>query len=118
MSAGRPRKFETPDQMDEAVQQYFRTILENELPATVTGLARHLGMSRQALCNYEGRDEFVDTVKNAKQMVEEAIESGMYRGYSTPGAIFSLKNNFGWRDQQEIINSGEQIQKIIMEDAE
>jgi hypothetical protein len=61
----------------------------------------HLGLSRQGLLNYQNRDGFVDTLKRARLRVENALEQRLY-GNSPAGAIFNLKNNFGWRDKQEL----------------
>ena len=98
---GRPVMYKTPEEMQKAIDEYFRECDTNNDPYTVTGLALALGMSRQALINYENRDEFVDTIKKAKQRVEAYIEKKMY-GNNVTGLIFNLKNNFGWVDRQEI----------------
>lgn len=116
MPAGRPPKYETPEQMQEAIDFYFNKdnsngayILTGEdtktyLP-TISGLAYSLGMTTEALRNYEGKEEFLATVKRAKQKVEVALEQRLY-GQAVVGTIFNLKNNFGWRDKSENEISG------------
>lgn len=86
--------------------------------ATITGLAVALKTTRETLLDYEnglhdGKDEslsdeqiaeneqikdFSDTIKEAKLRIYEDTEQQLYRGKPT-GAIFSLKNNYGWVDK-------------------
>lgn len=101
--AGRPLKFESVQVLKEKVEQYFTDTEMAE--QTITGLAIHLATSRETLCNYENRDEFFDTIKNAKDRIEHAYEM---RGLKVGNAfdIFRLKN-MGWKDKQETEHSGE-----------
>lgn len=70
-------------------------------PPTITGLALHLGLSsRQALLNYQGKDEFNDTVTRAKLRVEAYAEERLFDKDGVQGAKFSLANNFSnWNDK-------------------
>ena len=124
MPAGRPPKYTSPDEMQRLIDLYFLACksrmledgaryledlseddlsivndVEGSIP-TVSGLAYHLGMSTEALRNYEDKDEFLATVKKAKQRVEVFLENRLHAGQPT-GAIFNLKNNFGWKDKLE-----------------
>lgn len=104
MPVGRPPKYDTPEQMQDAIDAYF-ALCDDDNPPLVSGLAYHLGMSTEALRNYQEKDEFLATVKRAKQRVEIALEKRL--NASAPvGAIFSLKNNFGWKDKTEQELSG------------
>lgn len=108
--AGRPLKFESPEQMQKLIDKYFAETPEQEL--TITGLALALDTDRQTLINYEKRDEYFDTIKKAKTRIELSYEKAL-RKYGRTGDIFALKN-FGWSDKQEIennvsINSYEQL---------
>lgn len=94
--------------------------------ATVTGLAVYLDTTRDTLMDYENgtyddRDadgnvielteveqeyndqvaKYSDTIKRAKQMIYEDTEQQLYKSGASTGAIFSLKNNYGWRDKVE-----------------
>lgn len=86
--------------------------------ATITGLAVALDTTRETLLDYEkkkhdGKDrelteielaenkqivDFSDTIKKAKLRIYADTEQQLYRGKPT-GAIFSLKNNYGWVDK-------------------
>lgn len=96
-AGGRPKKYETPVAMQEAIGFYLHRN-ENH---TICGLALALGFnSRQSLLNYEGySEEFLDTIKKAKLAIETEYESAL-RSNHTTGAIFALKN-FGWTDKRE-----------------
>ncbi len=131
MPAGRPPFYDNVEDLSKSIEDYFESIAakwvdmpvddndsedeeEDEKkpskpgkylipsrPATITGLAYHLGFtSRQALINYEEKPEFVDTIKRAKLRIEMAYEESIH-GKNAAGPIFALKN-FGWTDRQEV----------------
>lgn len=106
---GRPVKYETVEEMQEVIDRYFQKggpawieMGDAEMFApTVEGLAYELNLSRQGLLEYQGKDEFSDAIKRAKQRIAIALEQRLY-GNNVTGLIFNLKNNFGWKDKQEI----------------
>ena len=72
-------------------------------PYTITGLAIELGLDRKALINYSEKDEFSNTIKKAKTIVENWLEEHLISGQgNATGIIFNLKNNYNWRDKQEV----------------
>ncbi|MHA1541416.1 MAG: terminase small subunit [Candidatus Hodarchaeales archaeon] len=79
------------------IENYFASRPDNEL--TITGLALALDTSRETLMNYESKDEFFDTIKRAKDRIQESYERSM-RKRGNAGDIFALKN-FGWKDKVE-----------------
>lgn len=116
--AGRPLKFKTPEDMQAAIDAYFKAcdehIIEYEKdgkviklhkpePYTMTGLAIALGFdSRQSLINYKNRTQFLDTIKKARLKVEDQVERLMLTSSGVvAGIIFNAKNNFGWVDKTE-----------------
>ena len=100
-NAGRPPFFETKEELDKKIQEYFDDCDRYDQPFTITGLALHLGFcSRQSLYDYEKKEEFSYSIKRAKAMVENAYEKALSTSPSATGAIFALKN-FGWKDKQE-----------------
>jgi hypothetical protein len=93
--------------MQEAVDAYFDS-LGDEMP-TITGLALSLGFdSRAGLLYYQDeKPEFLATVKRAKSRVERSMERELInRNGTVTGLIFNLKNNFGWKDAQELNHTG------------
>jgi hypothetical protein len=98
MGAGRPLKFEDHEALKQAINDYFTNTKKDEW--TITGLAIHLETSRETLLNYQDREEFFDTIKRAKDMVEHSYEIDLKKkGHA--GSIFALKN-MNWTDRQEI----------------
>ena len=113
MPAGRPPIFETPEQLETAIDAY---IADESTDRTVTGLAIYLGFeSRQSMYDYEKKPEFSYLIKKALLIVENGYEKKV--GGTTPtGAIFVLKN-MGWKDktEQEIsgsLNTGVDLSKL------
>ncbi len=119
---GRPLKYKTVKALDDAVQDYFawcdnrmtsvyvkdlgdNVQISSPAPYTMSGLARALGITRQNLLEYQARDQFSDTVRRARQRVEEYAETMLYEGRNAAGVIFNLKNNFGWVDQTQVDNT-------------
>lgn len=103
MRSGRPLKYKSVKAMQEDIDNYFAECDENGKPYTVSGLAYALGTNRQTLLNYEEKEDFFDTIKSAKAKIELFNEEMLYnKDVSTTGVIFNLKNNYGWKDKQEI----------------
>lgn len=75
-------------------------VMTKQIPYTITGLALALDTSRETLLQYEGRPEFVDTIKKAKDKCHNYVENSLLTSNPT-GAIFNLKNNYGWKDKTE-----------------
>lgn len=105
--SGRPRKFETPEDIYDQAEEYFSTCKAINEPFTVTGLAMALGTWRDVLMDYEDGvygPEFSEAIKHVKLRVENGYELRLFCANPT-GAIFGLKN-MGWRDTQEHELSG------------
>lgn len=109
---GRPLKFKTVEELQEKIDSYFTDTLREEW--TITGLAMALDTYRQTLINYEGKEEFVDAVKKAKQRVENGYEIDLKKN-GRSGTIFALKN-FDWKDKTEtdVTSKGESISPILV----
>lgn len=115
---GRRMKYETVEELSARIEDYFADCEERALPRTMSGLAYHLEMSTESLRNYGERDLFSAVVRRAKQRVEIYLEQRL-DGSSPTGAIFNLKNNFGWKDKTEQEHSGhvstERIERTIVD---
>lgn len=115
---GRPPKFRTPEEMQDAAEDYFAKTVGNTiekmdkdgntwtepapLPVTMAGLARHLGFSRQALLEYKKKSKFLVPIQRAKQLVEDFAEGKLYSPGCAKGASFALKNNHDWEDRSQV----------------
>lgn len=94
---GRPLLFKDKETLQARIDEYFRVTPKEDW--TITGLAIALDTSRETLCNYEEKEEFFDTVKKGKDMVEHSYELDLKR-HGRTGSIFALKN-FDWKDKVE-----------------
>lgn len=98
MPAGRPPFFETPEQLENKIKDFF----DSGEHITITGLAYHLGFeSRQSFYDYEKHDEFSYIIKRTRLRVEMNYEMNLVYAKNPTGSIFALKN-MGWSDKQEI----------------
>lgn len=111
---GRPMTYSNPEELEHVIQLYFDTCDRQERPYTVSGLAFAVGMTRDQLIKYQERPEFMDTIKYAKQKVAVYVEEQLYRkSGSVTGIIFSLKNNFGWKDTIENVNKNLDLNELL-----
>ena len=112
---GGPVKFDDPEEMQKIIERYFLECSKTKEVPTVTGLAYALGTNRQMLLRYENAEEcdwlkrfdrsvkaeFRDTIKRAKAFIESRYEQALFQQGKTVGAIFTLKNNYGYVDKTE-----------------
>lgn len=124
-AGGRPPMYKSKEEIQKKIDAYFEQCKGELLydaegnpmidkngnpirvgcrPLTITGLALALGFnSRQALINYQCKEEFHDTIMRAKSKVEQYAEERLFDKDGANGAKFSLANNFdGWREKQQI----------------
>jgi hypothetical protein len=98
---GKPPYYSDPLELQKACDKYFEQCIENEIPATITGLTLALGFcTRKSLLDYAEKIEFVNIIKRSRLRVECEYEKRLF-GNSPTGAIFALKN-MDWHDRQEL----------------
>jgi len=108
---GRPLKYPNVELLQDAVDAYFDECKEIDRPYTVEGLADALEMDRRTLLRYEDRDEFCNTIKKAKgKILRNLVERGLTGKNNSAITIFNLKNNYGYKDQQDIALQGESFE--------
>jgi DNA-binding XRE family transcriptional regulator len=114
----RPLKFSTVEELRKKIEGYFKNCENKKKPLTITGLALALDTSRETLLNYENDNptlsEYFDTIKKAKLMCQNFAEEFLFSGRNVVGAIFNLKNNYGWQEKQEIEHSGEIKENVVV----
>lgn len=123
-AGGRPAAYETVEQLDAAIFDYFNPEEEMAVESkegtewlktgrrikrdkcTSSGLAFHLGFeSRQSLYDYrDNKPEFTYSIKRSLLQIEMAYENHLTEN-NVAGSIFALKN-MGWRDKTETELSG------------
>ena len=104
---GRPRKYETPAELEAGIEDYFDWCVENDQLSTVPGLCFHLGFNdRDALSQIARRHaEFEGVVKRAGQRIaHDKITGAMKNKLNVAAVIFYLKNFHGWQDRVDIIS--------------
>lgn len=143
MKRGRPLKYKTKEELQTAIDKYFKDcdgemlkdddgqtvfdkfgqpIFIHVKPPTVTGLALALGFStRLSLLQYQGRKEFMNTITRAKSYIEAYAEGRLFDRDGVNGAKFSLSNNFkGWSErpdsQSEMDTEDDPITASLKED--
>lgn len=102
---GRPKLYNTAEEMIEVLENYFNDCEKRHAHYTITGICIALGMSRETLRTYEKQEEFSDTIKEAKLLVENHLENALYDKDSV-GVRFNLSTNFGWKDKTNVEHSG------------
>jgi len=123
---GKPLAFPTVESLQIAIDAYFLMCDTKDVPKpyTMSGLANALGVERQTIINYGKKEEYFATVKKARATVEQFAEEKLF-GNSVTGVIFNLKNNFGWKDGQDLNIGGQEngtpithrIERVIVDNA-
>jgi len=72
---------------------------------SILWLCEYLDIHRSTLIEYEELNEFSNTIKKAKQIIEKYNAEQLYRKEQVTGIIFNLKNNFDWKDKSEVDNN-------------
>lgn len=99
---GRPLKYKSDEELQKAIDDYFKMCDKKEKPYTITGLGLAIGLDRRQLLEYGEKDVFNNTIKLAKERVHAYAEEHLYKSGIAAGVIFNLKNNFGWKDKTEV----------------
>lgn len=125
---GARRKYERPEDLKRRCDAYFRScmkpikdkngnyvrdengarVYEQSAPYTISGLARHLGITSGTLMTYHNKakaglipPEFADVVLEARQRIEEFAEAQLYSRDGQRGGQFVLQAGFGWQTKKE-----------------
>ena len=93
------KKYKDEKELSKLIDKYFKDCDDSDKPYTMSGLAYTLGIDRRTLINYGNDELFFPLIKNAKERVQMQMEENALVGKANSTfSIFSLKNNYGWRD--------------------
>lgn len=98
-----------PEAVAERVQEYFELCLRNDAKPSLSGLALALGTDRRRIWDFrEGKREVNpatrDTLKKASVVLDVLMNDYAQNGKINPvTAIFLMRNNFGYTNEQEIV---------------
>jgi hypothetical protein len=95
--------FQSPEQMQEAISEYFEMSKQKNgvYKPTLTGMVYHIGLANlKSLYDYEAKEPYSYTVKRARSFIQSCYESNLY-GFAWGGAAFALKNigKGDWTDE-------------------
>ena len=100
---GRPRKYSSPEEMEQIINDYFRDCEDRGEPKTIYGLALALDLTYEGLMGYSARDDYSGLIKRAKEEIIREVETRGHLSKTNPAfAIFWLKNVAKWADKSEV----------------
>jgi len=114
-SKGKPIYVSEPrlNNLGEEVQEdyYFK-------PPTITSLALYLDIEKSNLIkNYGNNMDYQHSYKKVLAICEQYTESRLLTDKNVAGIIFSLKNNYGWKDKQEFeISAKNKLEDFFVEE--
>lgn len=109
-NVGRPPHYETPEELLEKALEYFDFCDQKKKGKyNEAHLRMWLGFTRSVWHDYyRNKPEFSDTMDYITSYLEGDVEDKLMWAGSTQGAIFKLKNKYGWKDEvtqhQQITN--------------
>lgn len=99
-----------PDQIVERIDKYHEFCYENDLKPDMSGMAMALGTTRMTLWRWENGvvgdkpQKVRDAIRRGREINEMLMVQLMQNGKINPvTGIFLLKNNHGYKDQQDVI---------------
>ena len=108
---GRPLKYKTSQELEDYISQYFKKCQHDRLVPGICGLANWLGISRNTLLRYEkdsDKEDYNEVIERARTTIEAYNEQILY-SKNNSGAIFIMKNNFGYTAEQKTHNVNENV---------
>lgn len=108
---GRPLKYQNAQELENEINQYFKMCQHERLIPGICGLANYLGISRNTLLRYEkdsDKEDYNEIIERARTTIESVNEQILY-SKNNSGAIFIMKNNFGYNAEQKTHNVNENV---------
>ena len=111
----------TPRELQKRCVDYLTACEQDEIRPTIAGFAFALGMTRQTLLRYVSGEtacpiENYEVLERFYSMLNAMMENFMQEGtINNISGIFLLKNNFGYKDQQDFVVNNKQ-EEVVSED--
>jgi hypothetical protein len=117
---GRPQKFDSPEELAEKANDYFKWCMDNPFkreeivkyrdthtkdtvevmrPFTLEALCIHLGIVRNTFKNYEEREDFLTVTRAIRQIIDNQQFEGAASGFLNPNII---ARKLGLRDTNDL----------------
>lgn len=97
---GRTRIYDNPNELCEKALEYFEWCNEvRKGKYTMAGLRIYLNLSRKNWHDYKQYPNFVTIIEYLESIMEDEMEQKLMWAGSTQGAIFKLKNLYGWKEE-------------------
>lgn len=106
------------EEVTERVVEYFNICQKNDAKPNIVGLALSLGFSRSTFTKIlngqtKRSTEIVETLTMAMTIINAQMEDYMLNGKINPvSGIFLMKNNFGYKDQTDVIVAKQETEEI------
>lgn len=99
--------FSNPHELVEKIDLYFREVEHPDhrrrIEPSTASFAMHLNVSRKMLNSLEEKPVYGPIISAAKTRIESYLASRLVDGRpSTSGVALVLKNDFDWREKQEL----------------
>jgi hypothetical protein len=135
-AGGRPLKFQTPEELQTAIDDYFRVCDERVIikqvvqkgvivpvptpePYSMAGLAEHLGIDRSTLLAYEREDQrpqFQGIVDRARARIHrENVTMALLGIHESRAAILNLASNFGYSQRTSVDIEDNRLVQVILD---
>jgi hypothetical protein len=104
---GRPHKFETPEEFWDKWCEYIQSLDKNIDIPRIRAFCLYADIDKDTFSEYKKREGFSVPCNKMLLICESALERSLYdpNRKNVNGIAFGLKNNFQWRDKQEIETS-------------
>lgn len=101
LRGGRPRLYNDPIELLDKGLEFFEWCDETRKSKyTEAGLRLFLGFTnRESWRDYKNNPLFADSIHILETILEDDTEMKLMWAGSTQGAIFKLKNKYGWKDE-------------------
>ena len=100
---GQPKKWPVPEALEADFASYIEDCRNTRYFPTVVGFCVFCGVTRECFYHYKSSyDAYSDTIKRIEDSLEATTIQKLMDARNPAGAIFYMKNKFGYADKQEI----------------